>query len=478
MGGTGELDTAPVFATQLTVGNLSSDQLFLATTGTCPTIAGGAITAANCANNPPITAGVLTNPGVMKHYFGNLAFRRVRWVQEIFDCTAFPAEVGQPVPVGANKAPYTAPWPFASISGTDNGGRINFHDTSAVVCANCHATMNHMAPLFANFDANGLYTTAIAVALPITGTPLATRTDWLPANEPTGWRYNTPAADLGALGRALVADPAVSTCTVARAWNFALGKGDIVSTLSVVPPDVIATEVAAFDANGRRLRDLFYRVFTSVRLHQVLGGLPCESLVCWSPWLASDSWPPLACSARIKRPPLPPAEDPGLPNDENNPAGGEDTTFDHTDPIDPWAVLERILVEGPPSYSAHVHSCMKMKYATLGRVLSSRGVNLASTTTTSAGALYTNGLQAIGVATYAQRASRADRADHRRRVEDPRHLRERGARDHRCDAESRRVHGQRRRHPDVRRERRVHRAWDRVHHRSAGDARSRSSCAV
>ena len=48
-------------------------------------------------------------------------------------------------------------------------------------------------------------------------------------------------------------------------------------------------------------------------------------------------------------PPVPPAEDPGLPNEENNPAGGEDTTFDHTDPIDPWAVLERILVEGPPS---------------------------------------------------------------------------------------------------------------------------------
>ena len=102
---------------------------------------------------------------------------------------------------------------------------------------------------------------------------------------------------------------------------------------------------------------------------------------------------------------LPPADDPGLPGDENNPAGGEDNTFDHTDPVDPWDVLDRILIEGPPSYSAHVHSCMKMKYATLGRVLGSRGVNLANTTATSAGALYTAGAQAIGIATYPQRQS-------------------------------------------------------------------------
>lgn len=106
----------------------------------------------------------------------------------------------------------------------------------------------------------------------------------------------------------------------------------------------------------------------------------------------------------IDNPPAP-ADDPGLPGEENNPAGGQDDTFDHTDPIDPWSVLDRILVEGPPSYSAHVHSCMKMKYATLGRVLASRGVNLANTTVTSAGALYTNGQQAVGVASYPQRQS-------------------------------------------------------------------------
>ncbi|HTL34955.1 MAG TPA: hypothetical protein VL326_17620 [Kofleriaceae bacterium] len=263
MGGAADLDTAPAFAAQLTVNNGSSDQLFLATTGTCPTVANDVITSASCTNNPPATAGVLTNPGAMKQFAGNLAFRRVRWVQEVFDCTAFPAEVGTPKPVGANNAPYTAPWDFASIAGTDNGGRVNFHDTSAVVCANCHATMNHLAPLFANFDANGLYTTAIAVTLPTDGRPLATRADWLPAGETTAWRYNKPATTLTQLGQAMAADPQVGTCTVARVWNFALGKGDIVQTLSIVPADVIQTQLAAFDASGHKLRDLFYTVFTS-----------------------------------------------------------------------------------------------------------------------------------------------------------------------------------------------------------------------
>lgn len=84
-------------------------------------------------------------------------------------------------------------------------------------------------------------------------------------------------------------------------------------------------------------------------------------------------------------------------------SGGDGNTFDHPDKVDPWDVLERMTQEGPPSYSAHVHSCLKMKYATLGTVLASRGVALANTATTSAGFLYTNGAQAIGIASYPQR---------------------------------------------------------------------------
>src|SRR5262249_30826990 len=160
-------------------------------------------------------------------------FRRTRWVQEVFDCTAFPAEVVAPTKVGTNQAAYTAPEPFTSIAGADNGGTVDFHDTSAVVCAHCHATMNHIAPLFSHCDGKAMYTANIVVPLPTDGVTPAKMTDWLPAGEATAWRYNVPAADLGALGTAMAADPAVSACLVARTWNFALGKGDIVQTLSI-----------------------------------------------------------------------------------------------------------------------------------------------------------------------------------------------------------------------------------------------------
>jgi len=61
MGGAADLDGAPAFATQLTVGNLSSDQLFIATTGTCPTVSGTTITAGNCATArrlPPVVSRI------------------------------------------------------------------------------------------------------------------------------------------------------------------------------------------------------------------------------------------------------------------------------------------------------------------------------------------------------------------------------------------------------------------------------------
>ena len=264
MGGTAELDTAPALAASIKVGNRSYLELLTATTGTCPTVnAQGVVTAANCNNNVTTHAGVLTNPGVMKHFASNLAFRRTRWVQEIFACTAFPAEIGAPTPVG-NDASYTAPWPFESIAGTSNGGRIDFLDTAGVVCANCHATMNHVAPLFANFDDNGRMTNAIAVKTPLDGEPLATLADYLPAGLPMRQAVVCwPAADLPALGAAMAADPLIAECAVARAWNWALGRGDIVNTLSVVPSEVIAAQVAAFTGNGHKFKDLLYAVFTS-----------------------------------------------------------------------------------------------------------------------------------------------------------------------------------------------------------------------
>jgi hypothetical protein len=105
-------------------------------------------------------------------------------------------------------------------------------------------------------------------------------------------------------------------------------------------------------------------------------------------------------------PPPPDPNDPGLPG-AGGTAGGDDSTFEHPGETDPFDVLDRLLAEGPPSYSSRVHSCMKMKYATLGRILTARGVSLANTATTSAGALYGGGQQAVGVANYAQRQAEA-----------------------------------------------------------------------
>lgn len=262
-GGNPALNEAPAFATWLVTEDRPITELFTATSGACATIAeDGTISPGDCDNGVPVHAGVLSTPGLMAHYRSNLAFRRVRFVQETFACTAFPAEIDAPMDVGG-ASPYTAPWPFESIAGADNGGRIDFHDVSSVTCANCHATMNHLAPLFARFDDEGRFQDDFAVRLPLVDAPLAVRADWLPPDEETGWRHGIAARNLPELGAALAADPDVEACFVARAWNFALGKGDIVATLSVVPTSVIETERAEFAAGGHRMKALLRAVFTS-----------------------------------------------------------------------------------------------------------------------------------------------------------------------------------------------------------------------
>ncbi len=263
MGDTAALDAAPAFAAQLAVENRSYLELFTAATGTCPTFDEGAgtFTAADCAGAGP-KAGVLTDPGAMAHYYSNFAFRRVRWVQESFDCVKFPVETSDtPIDVGG-AAPYTGVWPFASISGLQTG-RVDFQDVSAVVCANCHQTINHIAPLFANYDEDGAYQTSISVATPLEGAPMAELTDYLPAGETTAWRYQVPAADLPGLGAAMAADTDVAKCGVARVWNWALGKTDIVDTLQEVPVETIQTQLDAFTANGHKMKDLIFAVYTS-----------------------------------------------------------------------------------------------------------------------------------------------------------------------------------------------------------------------
>lgn len=263
MGG-GALDSAPLFAAQLIAEERDFTELVTASAGTCPTYdrETNTFAAADCDNGVPAHAGVLTHPAVMRHFDSNLAFRRVRWVQEVFACTPFPAEITTPVDIGG-AAPYTAPWDFESISGEENGGRIDFLDTSSVTCANCHATMNHIAPLFAQFDEAGMWQDTIQVLLPLDGAPAAVRTDWLPEDEATGWRLDQPAADLPALGLALAADEDVQRCTVTRVWNWAMGHGDVVGNVDVVPETVVQPYIDAYADSGHRVRPMVRAIFTS-----------------------------------------------------------------------------------------------------------------------------------------------------------------------------------------------------------------------
>lgn len=72
-------------------------------------------------------------------------------------------------------------------------------------------------------------------------------------------------------------------------------------------------------------------------------------------------------------------------------------------PTDPWPVLDREQREGPPRYASRVHSCSKVRYATLGNLLASRGVDLTASDALSAGAIYTNNAPGLGAPAYLQR---------------------------------------------------------------------------
>ena len=256
-------DTAATFAASVVVGDRPYTDLFTAKTGTCPTFANGTFTAASCNSGGAPTAGLLTDPGLMAQYYANMAFRRARFVQETFVCSKYPAEFSAaPKPLGAGT--YTSPWDFNSITGGATA-RVNFQDTSAVICANCHTTMNHIAPLFATFDDKGQYTAGkISVLVPSTGTPVATLSDWLPTGAQTlAWRNGQTVTDLPSLGAAIAADPDVARCAVNRIWNLAMSRGDIVNDLATIPPVVTDPLVADFKASGMKLKAVIRSVFTT-----------------------------------------------------------------------------------------------------------------------------------------------------------------------------------------------------------------------
>lgn len=264
------LDTAPVFAARVTVEGLDFTSLFTAEFNTCPTFdpASAKFIDGNCGPNGPVTAGLLTDRGLLKHYYGPLAFRRVRFFQEVFACSKMPAEWKSPEKLD-NGASYTSPWPFDSIAGKANGGSIDFLDYSSSVCANCHTTINHRVPLWAPFDENGEYQAPFgsgqdetyAVLTPLPGTPNAKRSDYLPFGQSTAWKVNVPAATLKELGQTMAKDPEVQACAVRRAWNYAMSKGDIVYDFAPVPMSVIEPLVAEFQASGFNLKKTLRSIF-------------------------------------------------------------------------------------------------------------------------------------------------------------------------------------------------------------------------
>jgi hypothetical protein len=97
---------------------------------------------------------------------------------------------------------------------------------------------------------------------------------------------------------------------------------------------------------------------------------------------------------------------PGTPNTTSD---NPNDTFDHfNDPgsdgsLDPFAILEQREEEGPPEIRTRMHSCTKVAYASLGNMLSGMGVASITAKTPamgSAGFLYQNGGDALGVAKY------------------------------------------------------------------------------
>jgi hypothetical protein len=259
------LETAPTLAAQLVVQGLPFNNILTQTKGTCPTFnaTSGAFAAADCTNTAgqPVV-GVLSDAGVQAQFMSSLAFRRTRWVQETFMCSRFPAETnGKAVAyVGGT---YSSPWPITSITGAMNitSPKIDFHDTSAVICANCHTTMNHIAPLFAKFDAVGNLTGTIQVITPVPPNGLSIPSDWLPATEGFAWRMGKPVANLTELGAAIAADPQVSVCVASRMWNWAMSRGDVVNDQVTMTPELANRLSGILVQNNWNVKELVRQVF-------------------------------------------------------------------------------------------------------------------------------------------------------------------------------------------------------------------------
>jgi hypothetical protein len=267
--GAASRDTAATFAAQIIVEGQPYSNMFTASSNTCPTFdpTMNTFTPAACdtgGGTAGPTAGVLTDPGILSQYFSNMAFRRARFIQETFACTKFPAEFSAtPKPLG--NGTFTGTFPYESITGKMNkpDALIDFQDTSAVICANCHVNSNRIAPMFTNYDAQGFLQTTSQVQVPVPKNPVAQRIDYLPASEGFAWRFGKPVTDIPSLGAAIAADPEVQACAVNRMWNYALSRGDIVNDLATIPTAVTDPLVKDFVANKQNLKATLTAIFKS-----------------------------------------------------------------------------------------------------------------------------------------------------------------------------------------------------------------------
>jgi len=306
-------DTAPSFAAKVVYEGKDWRNILTQQSNTCPTFnpASNTFVDGSCSNLPAGMnhSGILTDPGAQSLYYGNLSFRRNRFFHETFLCKNGNEQSGgeptdqPPVdpPCGDQKSipGYNNKWPVNEIAGKCNGGRVDFHDyNSSNVCANCHSTWNHRAPLFSQFDSKGIFQMLTpageySVFVPVNGSPRAKLSDWLciePSKCPNGGQNGTAwkkmmrvdgietsgsASNLTELGQRMSKDDEVIECAVKRAWNYAMGRPDITevggrSWVSLPDrkdpnPEIVTLSklVAQFKGNGYNLKQVLRTVLIS-----------------------------------------------------------------------------------------------------------------------------------------------------------------------------------------------------------------------
>lgn len=147
----------------------------------------------------------------------------------------------------------------------------------------------------------------------------------------------------------------------------------------------------------------FNKLLSTVAMASLLGGAGC--LGGTSTTTTPTDTNPTTNSSTTSNTGLASPTDSNPTNSSNTSSGNTSNTFDHMDDntVDPFQVLARIQEEGPPEVSTRMHSCAKMKYATLGNVLRGLGIDPTTGNATSGGGLYKSGAGALGKPDYANR---------------------------------------------------------------------------